>query len=213
MGHYLIVTWDGAGNLAPTLGITRALIDRGHDPRLLGHESIAAPLRRWRRRGGCRDVAESLSSSRSTIWTDPDPRRKGETIDVARRRVGYRIVLDPKNAKAFGKFLDTDITHATRIGGRRHRRTTTPSDRPRRRFGRYPRHPGEVGKSARAVVVVGAIVAVGVHLGEVLVGVVGHFGSDAAVPAPSLSTPGSPGGSRVIMGVPGENPERKHPRP
>ncbi len=41
MGRYLIVTWDGAGNLAPTLGITRTLVDRGHDVRLLGHDTIA----------------------------------------------------------------------------------------------------------------------------------------------------------------------------
>ena len=41
MGSYLIVTWDGAGNLAPTLGITRTLVDRGHDVRLLGHDTIA----------------------------------------------------------------------------------------------------------------------------------------------------------------------------
>jgi UDP:flavonoid glycosyltransferase YjiC (YdhE family) len=40
MARYLIVTWDGAGNLVPTLGITRRLVDDGHDVRLLGHESI-----------------------------------------------------------------------------------------------------------------------------------------------------------------------------
>jgi MGT family glycosyltransferase len=41
MSRFLIVTWDGAGNLAPTLGITRTLVERGHDVRLLGHETIA----------------------------------------------------------------------------------------------------------------------------------------------------------------------------
>jgi UDP:flavonoid glycosyltransferase YjiC (YdhE family) len=41
MGSYLIVTWDGAGNLVPTLGIARALAERGHDVRMLGHETIA----------------------------------------------------------------------------------------------------------------------------------------------------------------------------
>jgi MGT family glycosyltransferase len=41
MGRYLIATWDGAGNLAPTLGITRTLVERGHDVRLLGHDTIA----------------------------------------------------------------------------------------------------------------------------------------------------------------------------
>jgi UDP:flavonoid glycosyltransferase YjiC (YdhE family) len=33
--------WDGAGNLAPTLGIARTLVERGHDVRLMGHRTIA----------------------------------------------------------------------------------------------------------------------------------------------------------------------------
>ncbi|HJR26047.1 MAG TPA: glycosyltransferase [Acidimicrobiales bacterium] len=42
MASYLVVTWDGAGNLVSTLGIARRLVDEGHDVRLLGHESIDA---------------------------------------------------------------------------------------------------------------------------------------------------------------------------
>jgi UDP:flavonoid glycosyltransferase YjiC (YdhE family) len=41
MGRYLIATWDGAGNLVPTLGIARTLTERGHDVRMLGHDTIA----------------------------------------------------------------------------------------------------------------------------------------------------------------------------
>jgi UDP:flavonoid glycosyltransferase YjiC (YdhE family) len=41
MAGYLIVTWDGAGNLVPTLGIARALVERGHDVRMMGHDTIA----------------------------------------------------------------------------------------------------------------------------------------------------------------------------
>lgn len=41
MGRYLIATWDGAGNLVPTLGIARTLVGRGHDVRLIGHRAIA----------------------------------------------------------------------------------------------------------------------------------------------------------------------------
>ena len=41
MSRYLIVTWDGAGNLSPTLGIARTLVERGHDVRLLGHDTTA----------------------------------------------------------------------------------------------------------------------------------------------------------------------------
>lgn len=41
MSRYLVVTWDGAGNLVPTLGIARTLVEGGHDVRLLGHDTIA----------------------------------------------------------------------------------------------------------------------------------------------------------------------------
>jgi len=41
MGRYLIATWDGAGNLVPTLGIARAIVGRGHDVRIIGHDTIA----------------------------------------------------------------------------------------------------------------------------------------------------------------------------
>ena len=41
MSRFVIATWDGAGNLSPTLGIARTLLERGHDVRLLGHRTIA----------------------------------------------------------------------------------------------------------------------------------------------------------------------------
>jgi UDP:flavonoid glycosyltransferase YjiC (YdhE family) len=41
MSRFLIATWDGAGNLAPALGIARTLRERGHDVRLMGHRTIA----------------------------------------------------------------------------------------------------------------------------------------------------------------------------
>jgi hypothetical protein len=40
MARIVIVTWDGAGNLVSTLGTARALVQRGHDVRLMGHDSI-----------------------------------------------------------------------------------------------------------------------------------------------------------------------------
>jgi UDP:flavonoid glycosyltransferase YjiC (YdhE family) len=40
MARYLVVAWDGAGNLVSTAAIARSLSDRGHDVRLLGHRSI-----------------------------------------------------------------------------------------------------------------------------------------------------------------------------
>ena len=40
MARYLVVTWDGAGNLVATTALARRLVERGHDVRLLGHRSI-----------------------------------------------------------------------------------------------------------------------------------------------------------------------------
>jgi len=63
----------------------------------------------------------------------PIPAGKGETITFAVDGVAYSIDLGPKNAKAFRKSLDTHLTHATRTGSRRHRRTGgDASDRPHR---------------------------------------------------------------------------------
>src|SRR5215210_302671 len=40
MSSFLVVAWDGGGNLTPVLGVAKALATRGHDVRLLGHRSI-----------------------------------------------------------------------------------------------------------------------------------------------------------------------------
>ena len=40
MARYLLVAWDGAGNLVSTAAVARSLCERGHDVRLLGHRSI-----------------------------------------------------------------------------------------------------------------------------------------------------------------------------
>ena len=67
MSRYLIATWDGAGNLVPTIGIAHTLVDRGHDVRVLGHDTIADL---------CGDVgARFVALSQAVGWDamdDPD---------------------------------------------------------------------------------------------------------------------------------------------
>jgi UDP:flavonoid glycosyltransferase YjiC (YdhE family) len=64
MSRFLITTWDGAGNLAPTLGIARTLVARGHDVRLMGHRTIAE-------RGG--DVGTRfIPLSQAELWDAMD---------------------------------------------------------------------------------------------------------------------------------------------
>jgi UDP:flavonoid glycosyltransferase YjiC (YdhE family) len=45
MARYMFVTWDGGGNRMPTIAVARALVDRGHDVRVLGHDSQAEAYR------------------------------------------------------------------------------------------------------------------------------------------------------------------------
>jgi MGT family glycosyltransferase len=41
-GRFLFATWDGGGNVPPTLTIARGLVERGHSVRVLGPEALRA---------------------------------------------------------------------------------------------------------------------------------------------------------------------------
>jgi MGT family glycosyltransferase len=88
MGRYLIATWDGAGNLAPTLGITGTLVDRGHDVRLLGHDTIAER---------CADTGARFV-----------PLSQGE---------GWDAMEDPDDFEAEMKLLIEDLCFSSAIAG------------------------------------------------------------------------------------------------
>jgi MGT family glycosyltransferase len=88
MGRYLIATWDGAGNLAPTLGITRTLVERGHDVRLLGHDTIAER---------CADTGARFV-----------PLSQGE---------GWDAMEDPDDFEAEMKLLIEDLCFSSAIAG------------------------------------------------------------------------------------------------
>ena len=64
MSRFLILTWDGAGNRGPGLGIARTLVARGHDVRLMGHRTIAER---------CGDVGTRfVPLSQSDLWNTVD---------------------------------------------------------------------------------------------------------------------------------------------
>ncbi|MDF2967963.1 MAG: glycosyltransferase, family [Nocardioidaceae bacterium] len=86
MGSYLIVTWDGAGNLVPTLGIARTIVERGHDVRLLGHDTIA---------GRCGDVGARFV-----------PLSQGE---------GWDAMEDPEDFEAEVKLLIEELCFSSTI--------------------------------------------------------------------------------------------------
>jgi UDP:flavonoid glycosyltransferase YjiC (YdhE family) len=83
MRRFLVVTWDGAGNLVATLGIARELAARGHDVRVLGHRSIDArcgvygwrfqPFRHARDFDGTRpfDLSAEMALLSRDFWFSP----------------------------------------------------------------------------------------------------------------------------------------------
>jgi UDP:flavonoid glycosyltransferase YjiC (YdhE family) len=83
---YLIVTWDGAGNVVPTLGIARTLVERGHDVRLLGHDTIAER---------CRDV--------------------GARFAPLRRSAAWDAIENPGDPEAEAKFLIDELCFSSTI--------------------------------------------------------------------------------------------------
>jgi MGT family glycosyltransferase len=42
VGHFLFVVWDGGGNVVPAAGLTAALVDYGHDVRVIGSPELQA---------------------------------------------------------------------------------------------------------------------------------------------------------------------------
>lgn len=44
MARYVFITWDGSGNLTPTLGVAQALREQGHDVAFAGYESQRARI-------------------------------------------------------------------------------------------------------------------------------------------------------------------------
>lgn len=97
MSRFLIVTWDGAGNLVSTLGIAERLADDGHDVRLLGHRSIQQRYgtERWRFRGF--GHAADFDSTRSLNVESEIPMhaRRIWFSDSVARDVGEELEREP----------------------------------------------------------------------------------------------------------------------
>ena len=46
VGHFLVVVWDGGGNVVPAAGLTAALVDQGHDVRVIGTAELQTRFER-----------------------------------------------------------------------------------------------------------------------------------------------------------------------
>ena len=46
VGHFLIVVWDGGGNVVPAAGLAAALVDQGHDVRVIGSPALQTRFER-----------------------------------------------------------------------------------------------------------------------------------------------------------------------
>ena len=75
VGHFLVVVWDGGGNVVPAAGLTAALVDHGHDVRVIGpaelqtrFERAGARFRPRRRRMRATGV---INAEYLTAWKGP----------------------------------------------------------------------------------------------------------------------------------------------
>jgi UDP:flavonoid glycosyltransferase YjiC (YdhE family) len=72
VARILLVTWDGGGNVPPAMGIARALRDRGHDVRVLGHEQQRAVF-----------TGFAFSGYRHALpWSRTSPRTPTATLEM-----------------------------------------------------------------------------------------------------------------------------------
>ena len=86
MTRYLMVTWDGAGNLVSTLGIARTLVADGHDVRMLGHASI---------QDRCGDQGARFTAFTPAADWDPleVPTTFEEEMDMIRGRLSFNPAI------------------------------------------------------------------------------------------------------------------------
>jgi UDP:flavonoid glycosyltransferase YjiC (YdhE family) len=97
-GGFLFVSWDGSGNLPPTLAAARTLAARGHDVRLLGHEAqrelVDLPLTPYRT---VPDLYERRPPPPEEVWWDElflDERPGIELADELERAPADAVVVD-----------------------------------------------------------------------------------------------------------------------
>jgi UDP:flavonoid glycosyltransferase YjiC (YdhE family) len=105
MGRYLIATWDGAGNLGPMLGIARTLVERGHDVRILGHDSI-------RRRCGDMKDARFVAFTQSDDW---DPLEHSGGVEAEMQRLFDHVCFGATVAHDIGTELDREPADAVLV--------------------------------------------------------------------------------------------------
>jgi MGT family glycosyltransferase len=104
MSRFLVVTWDGAGNLVSTLAIAERLAANGHDVRLLGHRSIdeRCGSHGWRFRpfthtadfdsAAAGDLSNELTDHAGAYWFSADTGK--DVIDELEREPADVLIVD-----------------------------------------------------------------------------------------------------------------------
>jgi MGT family glycosyltransferase len=116
-GHFLVVVWDGGGNVVPAAGLTAALVERGHDVRVTGpavlqtrFERAGARFRPFRR-------AQPPHSKEADV---PDDNVLGWARFVSGRRLADDVLeelrSEPTDVAVVDAFLTAGLAAAEKAG-------------------------------------------------------------------------------------------------
>lgn len=95
MSSFLFATWDGGGNLPPTLGIATELSARGHEVRFVGHASQAARLAGFDLTTYETDLLASAGPGLGRLLATFADRAQGRrVVEAARARPADVVVVD-----------------------------------------------------------------------------------------------------------------------
>jgi MGT family glycosyltransferase len=116
-GHFLIVVWDGGGNVVPAAGLAAALVDRGHDVRVIGSEGLQTRFERVGARFRPFPRAEPPHLKESGVSEDNE---LGLTRFMSGRRLAEDVLeelgSEPTDVAVVDAFLSGGLAAAEKAG-------------------------------------------------------------------------------------------------
>ncbi len=116
-GHFLVVTFDGGGNVMPAAGLTAALVNRGHDVRVIGPAELQPRFERAGARFRPLRRAQAPHSRESEV---SDDNFLGWTRFLSGRRLADDVLeelgSEPTDVAVVDAFLSAGLAAAEKAG-------------------------------------------------------------------------------------------------